>query len=102
MLSRLAEHDVRPTLFGKAQIDFGWRDVDELVTMVEREVVVRLAFKIGQHFLVITLDPAGCRHVNRFELALDLVFITQAMRDNLELQRPDGTENEVVISHGLE
>jgi hypothetical protein len=102
MFSRFAKRDVRPTFFGKAQIDPGWRDVNKLVTMIEREVVMRFAFKFGQRFLIVTLDPACCRHVYRFELALNLVLITQAMCNNLELQRPDGTENEVVISHGLE
>ena len=102
MFSRLAEHDIRPTFFSKTQIDSGWRDVDKLVTMIEREVVVRLAFKLSQHLLIITLDPTCCRYVYRVELAFDFVFIAQAMRDHLELQRSDGTENEVVISHGLE
>jgi len=91
MFPRFAEYDVRPTLFGKAQIDPGWRNVDELITMIVRKVVMRFAFKLSQHLFVVTLDPAGCRHVNCFELALDLVLITQAMRDNFELQRPNGT-----------
>lgn len=76
MFSRLAEHNVWPALFSKAQIDPGWSDVDELVTMIDREVVMRLTLKFGQHFLIVALDPTRRRHVNRFKLALDLVFVT--------------------------
>ena len=102
MFTRFAEDNVRPTLLSQGEIYLCRRDVDELIAMIQRQVVMRLAFEFSQHLFIAALNPTCCCYVYRFELALDLVFITQAMRDYIKLQRPDGTQNQVVIAHGLE
>ena len=47
-------------------------------------------------------DPARRSNVDRLELALDLVFVAQAMCHNIELQRPDRAEDQVVVAERLE
>ena len=46
MLARFAKLDVRPTLLGQIQIHPGWREVDELLSVVKRQTVMRFAFEI--------------------------------------------------------
>ena len=66
--------------------------------MIQREVVLRFLFEVAQHLLIVALNPARRRHVDRFKLALDVVLLAQAMRDHVELQRPDRAENQIVVA----
>ena len=70
--------------------------------MIERQVVLRLLFELGQLAGVIALYPAGRRHIHGLELALDLVFIAQSVRYDIELQRPNRAENQVVVAQRFE
>ena len=74
----------------------------ELVAVVEREVVMRLSLEFRQHLVVVALHPAGRGHIHGLELALDLVLVPQPMRDDVELQRPDRAEDQVVVAQRLE
>ena len=66
--------------------------------MIQREVVLCLAPEFLQHLLVVTLNPSCRRHIDRLELAFDFVLVAQAMCDDVELERPDRAEYQVVVA----
>ena len=70
--------------------------------MIQRQIVVGFALEFRQHLLIVTFHPARSRNVDVFELALNVVFIPQTMRNDIELQWPHGTENQVIVAHRLE
>ena len=102
MLSRLAEHDVRPTLRGQIEVHPGRCNVHELIAVIPGQVVMGFLLEVRKHLLIVADNPARRRDVDGFELAFNLVLILEPMRDDIELQRTDGTENQVVIPQGLE
>ena len=85
MFTRLAEEYVRPTLLCEGQIHPGRRNVDELLAVIEGEIVVGLAFKLGQYFRVVAIDPARGRNVDGLELTFDFVLVAEPVRDDVEL-----------------
>ena len=80
-----AERDIRPALLGQVQVDLARRDVYEAVTVIQRQVIVRFLLKILQHSFVVDVYPARRCHIDRFELAIDPIFVLQAMGDYIEL-----------------
>ncbi len=98
MLPRFAEPDVGPAFLGQIQVDPRRSNVDKLLAMIESEVVTGLFLELGEHLLIVAPDPACRSNVDILELAFDLVLVTQPVRDDIELQRPDGAENQVIIA----
>src|SRR5690606_15603446 len=94
-LAGFPETAVRPALPGQVEVDPARCDVHEAVHVIEGEIVVGLAPELLELAGIVALDPACRRDVHGFELAVDVVLVTQAMRDHVELQRPDGTEDEI-------
>jgi hypothetical protein len=47
-------------------------------------------------FFRIAAQPAGGGHVVRFEETIDAIFMFQPVGDDVELQRADRAENQVV------
>ncbi len=66
--------------------------------MIDRQVIVRLATKVLHQLLVVDLDPAGSGYIDGLELTIDTIFILQTMRDDVELQRADRAEYQIVVS----
>ena len=52
MLPRLAETKIRPALLCKVQVHLGWRNVYETLSVIQREVIVRLFLKVNEHLVV--------------------------------------------------
>lgn len=90
--------DIGPAFLGQVQVDPGGRNVDKLPGMVESQVVVRLFLEFSELFFIVAFDPARRSNVDGFELAFDLVLITQSCRNDIELQRPDGPEYQVIVA----
>ena len=65
-------------------------------------MVVRLHAKFLELARVVRADPARGMDIDRVKHALHAVFILQAKRHDLELQRADGAQNELVVAHRLE
>jgi hypothetical protein len=47
---------------------------------------------------VFDINPACRRHIDRFKLAIDPVLVLKTVRDDVELQRPDRAQYQVVIA----
>lgn len=76
MLSGLSKSNIWPALLGQVEVNSCWCNVDQTVTMIQCEVVVRLALEVAEHLRVVTFNPACCCYVDGLELAFDIVFIT--------------------------
>src|SRR5210317_2177003 len=96
VLPGLAEDDIWPALLSQVEVYTCRSNVDQTATVIQREVVVRLALKITEHLRITAFHPARGRDVNGFEQAFDLVFVAQPVCDDVELQRPDGAENQII------
>src|SRR6185436_4475613 len=77
-------------------------EVDELARMVEREVLVRPLAEMLDLRLVRAVDPAGGDDVHWLEGAGDAVLVGEPERDHVELQRPYGSEYQVVVAQRAE
>lgn len=93
MLSCFAERYIWPTFLSQIEIHSRRCNVDQTVAVIHREVVMGLALKVAEHFLVIAFNPTRCRNVDRLKQALNLVLVAQTVRDNFELQRTNSAEN---------
>ena len=99
MLSRFAESDIRPALLGQVEINPCRCNVDQTVAVIQREVVMRFTFKVAEHLFILAFDPSRRSNIDWLKLTLNLVFISQSMRDNLKLKRPNRAKNQVIIAH---
>ena len=77
-------------------------DASAVLAVIEREIVMRLAFEVAEYLVVIADYPSCRRDIDVLELAFDVVFVLQSMRDDVKLQLSDGTENQVVVAQRLE
>ena len=102
MLSRLAESDIWPAFLGQVEIHPCRCNVDQTVAVIQCQVVMCLALKVAEHLRIIAIDPSRGSDVDGLEQTLDLVFIAQAVRNNLELKRADRAKDQVVIASRLE
>ena len=102
MLARLAELDVRPALERELQVDASRREINQRARVIEREVVVPLLAKLLELLRVLILflaiDPARSEHVDVVESRLHAVLVLQAERHDVELQRTDRSENQIVVT----
>ena len=94
--------DFRPALFRQIQIHPGWCNVDKTVAVIQREIIVRLAFEFIQERQVVAFYPSRRGHVDGFELTFNFVLILQTMCHNIELKRPHGAQYQIVVPHRLE
>src|SRR5690606_11614114 len=69
---------------------------------VDSQVLMGLVAELLELLLVGTLDPACGPDVDRLVGALDLVLFLQTAGDHVELQHPDGAEDDVVVALGEE
>ena len=70
--ARGREFDVRPALLGQLQIDAGGRQVNQLLSGIQGQVVLQLIAEVAQHFFVFATHPAGGMHVDVFKIASTL------------------------------
>jgi len=70
--------------------------------MVESEVGTQLVGEFTQFLFIVAYNPTCSVYVDSLELTVDAVFVLKAMGDNIELQYPNSTQNQIIISDGFE
>ena len=65
---------------------------------IDSEVVMRLLVELLQLALIDTTHPTRGRNLHRLKARIYPILLAQAMRHNLELERPDCAEDEVVVA----
>ena len=70
--------------------------------MVERKAVVGALAELLEHLRLRAADPARREDIDRLEGAGDAVLVGEPERDDVELQRPDGAEDQVVVAERTE
>ena len=98
MFPRLAKFDVWPAFFCQVKVYFGWRNVDELVAVVAREVVVRLVAEAPQLLFVVADDPARGLHADRLDHRVHVILALQAVCRNVELQHAYRAQDQVIVA----
>ena len=98
-LARFHELQLWKAFLGQVEIDPARGQIDVVAGAVARDVV---AERVDDRLdLVVAPDnPARRRALIGIEDRIDTVLVFQAMRDNVELQRADGAEDQVVGRDG--
>ena len=78
------------------------RKVNELACVIEREVFVGALAELLELCRISAADPARSDDIDRFEGAGDAVFVGEPEGDHVELQRPDGAEDQVIVPERAE
>src|SRR6185437_14612161 len=97
MLARLPKNDTRPALERQLQVHARRGEIDQSATVIDGEVLVRTLLELRELGGITPRDPARCMHRDGVEDALHAVLVLEAKRDHLELQRTDGSENQIVV-----
>src|SRR5690606_985191 len=102
VLPSLAKDDLRPTLLREAPAHGRRREVDELTRMVAGDVDRKLLRELLELAFLRGLQPPGSDDVDRLERALDAVLAPQPEGRDVELQRADRAQNQIVVDERAE
>src|SRR5689334_9036033 len=94
-LARREELELRPALLCELEGDVRRREIDELAGMIARDVRRELLRELVDE-RVLAPDPASGRYGHGLEHALDPVFVAEPVRGDLELERTDRAQDQVV------
>src|SRR5690606_27269303 len=97
VLPRLQELHLRPALLGEPEADGRRREVDELARVIACDVGCELLRELLELTLLGRPQPARGDDVYRLERALDAVLAFQPEGRDVELERADGTEDQIVV-----
>ena len=65
--------NIRPSLDSEIQIYFTRCDVNQSIIVIQRQIIMCFALELLEFLVVVRLDPASRRDIDRLKLALNLV-----------------------------
>ena len=98
----LLEGNCGPLLDRVLETPFIGGQVGQVSLRIVGEVRTRGLFELLQGNLVITVDPANRRVIDRLADTIDMVLVSQAGEDHVELQDTDGPEDKVAVPQRFE
>ena len=77
VLARGSESDIRVAFFTQTQVHTGGRQISEVATTINRQIIGTLAFKLFKLFTVFAINPAGGGNTDIFVNGLNITTIAQ-------------------------